>query len=134
MPGTSPQAAAVPADAYTAFNVLSPSQQETLWNIGGNLNVRLQLAPGLRPGHHLGVFLDGALLDLNVTGLQFVVPNVFRGVHTLQAVVLDGDGEEVLRSLAVTFMVQQTSILNPNNPNVPGGANPGGQAQGGANN
>jgi hypothetical protein len=35
----------------------------------------------------------------------------------MQAVVVDTNGTEVLRSLAVTFMVQQTSLLNPNNPN-----------------
>jgi hypothetical protein len=35
----------------------------------------------------------------------------------LQAVVLDASGEEMLRSLAVTFMVMQTSLQNPNNPN-----------------
>ena len=114
-----PQAQDRPAQVYRAFNVLRPGQQETLWNIGATLDVEVELSPGLQPGHHLGVFLDGELIDLGAASLQFQVPEVFRGLHTLQAVILDGSGEEVLRSLAVTFMVQQTSILNPNNPNRP---------------
>ena len=99
-----------PADAYTAFNILQPGQQETLWNVAGNVQVALQLTPGLRLGHRLGVYLDGTLTNLGTGGPQFQLTDVVRGQHTLQAVVLDADGEEVLRSSPVTFIVQQTSI------------------------
>ena len=102
--------------AYTAFDVISPAQQETLWNIGTVLNVQVELQPGLQPGHHLGAYLDGQLIDVGATTTQFQLPEVYRGMHSLQAVVLDESGTEVLRSLAVSFMVQQTSILNPANP------------------
>jgi len=98
---------------YTVFNVIQPSQQETLWNIGTVVNVQVDLQPGLQTGHHLGAYLDGQLVDVGATGTQFQLTDVFRGTHTLQAVVLDASGGEVLRSLAVTFMVQQTSIQNP---------------------
>jgi len=108
---------------YTAFNVISPGQQETLWNIGAVLDVQVELEPGLQPGHHLGAYLDGQLIDVRALSTQFQLPDVFRGTHTLQAVVLDASGEEMLRSLAVTFMVMQTSMQNPNNPNAPGAPN-----------
>ena len=108
-----------PAEAYTAFNILQPGQQETLWNVGGNVDVALQLTPSLRSGHRLGYYLDGALTNLGTGAPQFQLTDVVRGQHTLQGVVLDTHGEVVLRSLPVTFMVQQTSIQNPNNPNVP---------------
>ncbi len=107
------------ADAYTAFNILQPGQQETLWNVAGNVDVALQLTPELQAGHRLGVYLDGALQNTGGGAQQFQLTDVVRGQHTLQAVVLDTDGDEVLRSLPVTFMVQQTSIQNPNNPNAP---------------
>jgi hypothetical protein len=113
------------AQPYTQFNVLSPSQQQTLWNIGGTLQVQVQLTPPLQPGHHLDAYLDGKLIKIDSTSPQFTVPNVYRGVHSLQAVVVDSQGNEVLRSLAVTFYVQQTSILNPNNPNATGRKNGG---------
>ncbi|MDH3509031.1 MAG: DUF4124 domain-containing protein [Gammaproteobacteria bacterium] len=109
-----PQPASTP---YTRFTVVSPSQQETLWNIGGNLNVQVDLTPPLQAGHRIDAYLDGQLVPLAARSSQFTIPEVFRGLHTLQAVVMDGNDREVVRSLAVTFMVQQTSILNPNNPN-----------------
>ena len=87
----------------------------------------VQLEPALQSGHHLDVFLDGKRLNLDATAPQFTVPNVFRGLHTMQVAVFDASGTEVVRSLATTFMVQQTSVLNPNAPL----ARPG-QAQGGS--
>jgi hypothetical protein len=98
-----PEAAIDPAAAaYTAFDILQPEQQETLWNVAGNV----------------GVSLDGELTGLATTASQFQLTEVFRGLHTMQTVILDNDGDVVLRSLAVTFMVQQTTVLNPNNPNA----------------
>jgi Domain of unknown function (DUF4124) len=109
-----PQAPA--SAAYRTFNILSPGQQETLWNIGTNLNVQIALEPRLQPTHRLDVFIDGQRRNLNATGLNMLVPNITRGIHTMQAVIVDQGGTEVLRSLATTFMVQQTSIQNPNAP------------------
>lgn len=107
------------AQPYTRFDVTSPGQQETLWNIEGTLEVSVAIEPVLQNGHRLDVYLDGQRQNLAATTPTFTVPEVYRGVHTLQAVVVDDAGNEVLRSLAVTFMVQQTSLLNPNNPNSP---------------
>lgn len=111
------QTGAQQTQAYTRFNVLKPSQQETLWNVGSVLDVQVDLQPGLQPGHHLGAYLDGQLVDLRAISAEFQLADVFRGTHNLQAVVLDAAGREILRSLPVMFMVQQTTILNPNNPN-----------------
>lgn len=107
-----------PADLYTALNVLQPTHQQTLWNIEGVLDVALEVAPALQAGHRLGLYLDGALTDAPTMNRQIQLTDVFRGQHTLQAVIVDAQGTEILRSVAVTFMVQQTSLLNPNNPNV----------------
>jgi hypothetical protein len=121
-PQAAPQVTDEPADQeaptrYTAFNVVQPAQQETLWNIGTTLNVQVEIEPALQSGHHLGAYLDGELIDVGARGTQFQLTDVFRGLHDLQAVILDANGADVLRSLPVSFMVQQTTILNPNNPN-----------------
>jgi hypothetical protein len=118
-PARQPEERRPTAERYRQIDVISPSQQETLWNIGAVLEVQVALDPPLQQNHRLDVYLDGELRDIGATSAQFSVPEVYRGVHTLQAVVRDPDGREMARSLAVTFMVQQTSILNPNNPNAP---------------
>jgi hypothetical protein len=115
----SPSPAARTASAYRRLVILKPEPQQTLWNIGGNLSVELDLSPPLASGDRIDVFLDGQRVELGAVSPQFTVPNVFRGTHTLQAVVVSSQGEEVLRSMPVTFMVQQTSVLNPNNNTPP---------------
>jgi len=104
------------ATTYQRLNIVSPGQQETLWNIGGNLNVRVELQPRLEAGHQLDVYLDGQRAYLNTTSPQFTVSNVFRGTHTIEAVIIDAAGREVQRSAAVPFVVQATSVQNPQNP------------------
>lgn len=112
-PAPAPAAATQTAEGYQQIRIASPAQQQTLWNIEGNLDVTVELSPALRSGHRVALYVDGQLQDLRPPGLSFQVPNVYRGIHTLQALVLDGRGAELIRSEPVTIMVQQTSILNP---------------------
>ncbi len=112
-----PAPPAEPVERYTRFDIVSPTQQETFWNIGGNLPVQIALQPSLQQGHRLDVILDGNRQMLDMSGTSATLSEVWRGVHTIQAVIVDTAGNEVLRSLPIQFMVQQTSILNPNNPN-----------------
>ena len=114
-----PAKTASSAQTYRTFNIVSPTQQETLWNVGTVVNVQVQLDPPLLPGHFLDVYVDGQRRNLNVAGSELTLEDIYRGVHTIQAVVVDGSGAELIRSLATTFQVQQSSIQNPNNPNNP---------------
>jgi hypothetical protein len=116
---TQPAVEPEPAQTYQAFDIVSPAQQETFWNIGGTLGVTLAISPGLQPGHTVDLLFDGQRRGLNASSPRLTLTEVYRGVHTLQAVILDPAGMEIVRSLPVEFMVQQTSILNPNNPNSP---------------
>jgi hypothetical protein len=108
-----------PAQSYRTFNIVSPQQQETLWNVGTVVNVLVELDPPLAPNHLLDVYVDGERRNLNSTGTDLSLADIYRGVHTIQAVVVDQSGAEVIRSLATTFMVQQTSVQNPSNPQSP---------------
>ena len=118
-----PERRELPPAAYAGFAVLQPARQETLWGTGGRVDVTLQIRPELQPGHHLGYYLDGEFTDTGSRGTRFQLQNVDRGAHSLQAVILDGRQEEVLRSSTVTFFVQQTSLYYPRNPY---GIRPGG--------
>ena len=102
------------AAAYQAVEVVSPADQETLWNIGTVLPVQVRFQPALQAGHRYDLLLDGQRRNLNTTNPRAALPDVFRGQHTLQVVIVDSAGTEVARSPARTFFVQQTSVLNPN--------------------
>jgi hypothetical protein len=116
---TAPRATGQPATgaataAYQSIEILSPAEQETLWNIGTLLPVQVRIQPALQAGHRYDVVLDGQRRNVNAVAASVTLPDVFRGTHTLQVVVIDAQGTELARSEPRTFIVQQTSTQNPN--------------------
>jgi len=93
---------------YEGLAVLSPAAEETLWNIGGVLDVTLSVTPALQSGHRLNVYYDG--VPIEVTTASFRIEEVYRGAHNLQAEIVDQTGRLMIRSEATRFYVQQTSI------------------------
>ena len=102
------QQAAPTAFKYESFSVAAPAPEETLWNIGGVLNVSLELQPSLQDGHQVRVFFDGN--EQMVSGTSFQIEEVYRGVHNLQAEIVDATGKLMIRSVPNRFYVQATSI------------------------
>jgi hypothetical protein len=94
---------------YETLEVLSPENEETVRNIEGNLPVSIGTYPRLAAGHFVDIVLDGQRRGMNVRTLDFSVPEVFRGTHTLSAVIVDGANKVLIQSAPVTFFVQQTS-------------------------
>ena len=102
------QQAAPAAFKYESLDVATPAPEETLWNIEGVLSVRLDLQPGLQDGHQVRVYFDGNARM--VSGTSFQIEEVYRGVHNLQAEVVDATGKLMIRSVPNRFYVQQNSI------------------------
>ena len=105
--------AAAPAAAapfsYDSIQISAPGPEETLWNIGGVLNVTLNVQPALQPGHRVRVYFDGN--EQMVNSSSFQIQEVYRGVHNLQAEVLDETGKLMGRSMTNRFYVQQNTIV-----------------------
>ena len=93
---------------YSSIDFASPTAEETLWNIEGTLSVTIALMPTLRPGHQIRVYFDGT--PRMVSGTSFQLQEVYRGVHNLQAEVIDETGKLMIRSRPSRFYVQQNSI------------------------
>jgi hypothetical protein len=93
---------------YETFSILSPRPEETLWNIEGVLDVTMVLSPGLRPGHRLRVYYNGQPRMVN--GTSFQIEEVYRGVHNIQAEVIDNTGRVMIRSQPNRFYVQQNTV------------------------
>jgi Domain of unknown function (DUF4124) len=95
---------------YESLEIASPAAEETLWNIEATLSVTLTLTPALKPGHQVRVYFDGT--PQMVGGTRFRLDEVYRGVHNLQAEVIDGTGKLIIRSRPSRFYVQQNTIIN----------------------
>ncbi len=93
---------------YERLEVVSPAAEETLWNIEGVLNVSLVLTPGLQEGHQVRVYHNGEAQT--VSGTSFQLQEVWRGVHNIQAEVIDANGQMMIRSQPNRFYVQQNTV------------------------
>ena len=93
---------------YESVEIVQPGAEETLWNIGGQLSVSVNVTPALRPGHQVRVYYDGT--PQMVRGTSFQLQEVWRGVHNLQVEILDENGEVMTRSQPNRFYVQQSTV------------------------
>jgi hypothetical protein len=93
---------------YSSIEIVSPSAEETLWNIEGVLNVSVALEPGLQPGHQVRAYFDGEMQP--VSGTSFQLQEVWRGVHNIQVEVVNATGKVMIRSQPSRFYVQQNTV------------------------
>jgi len=93
---------------YKRLEINNPDSEETLWNIETVLNVDLELEPSLQPGHQLRVYYDG--MPRLVSSTSFQLTEVYRGVHNIQAEVIDATGKLLIRSTPTRFYVQQNTV------------------------
>lgn len=94
---------------YESLSIDSPVAEETLWNIAGVLNVTLTAKPALQPGHRLRVYFDGT--PRMVASPSFQIDEVYRGMHNIQAEIIDRSDNLMIRSTPNRFYVQQTNII-----------------------
>jgi hypothetical protein len=107
--GTADDAAEEPGPfRYESLIIGAPLAEETLWNIEGVLDVALNLQPALQSGHRIRVYFDGTPSYVN--RMSFQLDQVYRGVHNIQAEIVDESGTMMIRSMPNRFYVQQNTI------------------------
>jgi Domain of unknown function (DUF4124) len=118
-PAARPGQPAATGQRYESLEIASPAQEEVLWNTEGQLRVSVRVNPSLQQGHGLRLFLDDTSQDLPAGSTEAQLKDVFRGVHTLKAQVVDKGGTVLIESQPTSFAVRQTSIANPSRPARP---------------
>lgn len=107
-PARAPQQPAT--EGYQRLDIVRPQQGETLWNIGAVLTVSLRVSPELGEGHRIQITHNGQIRDdLPTNAVDVQLDNVFRGEHTLQASIVDLNGNVLIQSINKRFYVQQAA-------------------------
>lgn len=103
---------------YTALSFASPKSGEEFRDNDGSLSVTLALDPALQSGagHAVVVSLDGKALPQRYLSPSLTLTDLDRGVHTLQASVVDADGKVLITSGTLSFTLHQSSALAPRGP------------------
>ena len=94
---------------YTKFSMLSPTNNQSIWNDDPGLVVQLQTTPALNTsiGHTIWLLLDGKPLIKNSESLSLSVNRIDRGTHSVQAQIRDKEDKVITLSNAVIIHVKR---------------------------
>ncbi|MEM1080490.1 MAG: DUF4124 domain-containing protein [Pseudomonadota bacterium] len=92
------------------LRIVSPLQDETIWNTGYTVDVQLDLTTVMPAGGEIHLFVDGEH-KATTRALSTTLNEVFRGPHTMYAELRDGGGQVLATSDPVRFIIQQQSAL-----------------------
>lgn len=103
------------SDSYTSVRIASPSAQATVHDNNDSLVVEVAIEPPLQvaAGDRVLLVVDGARTAMQ-TGNRFALSKMYRGTHTVQAVVVDSGGRVLTTSAPVSFYMWHASALFPN--------------------
>jgi len=122
-PSFTPKPAPEKSDYYKSFAFVSPTNEETIRNNLGILNIQVSLSPALlgRLRHRVQFFLNGEPYGTPVGNTSLTISNLDRGEYTLSATVVDTDGNTLISTGDIVVYMKRHSILNPPFPPPPGG-------------
>jgi hypothetical protein len=106
---------------YQQISIVSPTQDATLRDNTGAVPVNVVLEPELNSvaGHRYRYYLDGLAQGKPTESGQIIFDNLDRGSHSVEAAVVDSDGQELIRSSSVQFFLHRQSINFPRGPGSP---------------
>ncbi|MCU7813529.1 MAG: DUF4124 domain-containing protein [Candidatus Thiodiazotropha sp. (ex Notomyrtea botanica)] len=105
--------AAADGETYQSFEVVQPENDETIRSNEGTVTVGLTLSPALAANHAIHVFVDGTRLEGEMKSTQFSLNGLNRGTHSLNAKVVDNEGNELVATPSVNFHLRKTSVIKP---------------------
>ncbi|MET0049836.1 MAG: hypothetical protein ABW095_02005, partial [Candidatus Thiodiazotropha sp.] len=104
------QAVAEASGDYTDFEIVQPTNNETIRSADSSVSVGISLTPPLAEGHEIYLYVDGTKLKSAIKTTQLVLQNLVRGSHTLKAELQDGEGTVLRESPSISFNLRQEAL------------------------
>jgi hypothetical protein len=80
---------------YQLLEIFQPAENETFFNADAVVTVRIRSEPELVSGDLMRLYLDGNLVEGDSTALEYTLPGLERGAHSLRAQIVDAQGKAV---------------------------------------
>ncbi|MCL4799310.1 MAG: hypothetical protein KJ025_06960 [Burkholderiales bacterium] len=116
---STPAHAPAPAKGpYRGIGIATLLEGDSVEEDRGVVWFKVRLDPYLLDGHALVVAFNGKLLPMTSTALEFSLPAVALGKHTIQARVVDTEGNTIITSRQVEFTVREPWWTQPPLPGL----------------
>ncbi len=100
---------------YTNMSIVKPKMNETIRNNNGDVDVGIDLTPGLKPGNSITLYLDGKEALRGSTQTSITLSKVERGTHTLRASVFDKNSVALISSNSIIFHLKMAAVETKDN-------------------
>ena len=98
---------------YTSLKILQPQEDNSLRSNAGTVSVALQIEPKLHDGDMVSIKIDGLEIT-KVRKSTLTLNNINRGSHSLEAFIINPQGQVLKRSKALRFHLhRQSALLKP---------------------
>ncbi len=97
---------------YDSVRIVQPGADSTIPPGQLDLIVQISTSPAIALNHRIQLLFDGAPWGDPAAATSFVIDNLIRGSHQLQAQVINDIGEVIASSPSVTIYVKRGSRLN----------------------
>jgi hypothetical protein len=95
---------------YKGFAIISPENEQSLWNPQGLITLAWQAPHPLQEGMQVRASMDGEQIGLT-SDRVIPITKLERGAHTLEAVLLDARGRTIATADPVAFFIRQPSVI-----------------------
>ena len=103
---------------YKFIKIVEPPNETTSRDNQGRVPVVVETSPPLKPGDKIQILLDGMPLGEPQESTSFLLNNVYRGTHTINAQIVDNKGNILLQTIDPTmlFMHRPRTGMTSNTP------------------
>jgi hypothetical protein len=107
-----------PPTSYTKFSIVSPKNNDTIWDNNGSAPVSLLLEPPLdiENGHSIWVYVDGNAMVKKSQALAQPLSGLDRGTHRIRAEVRDQNRKTLKRTQTITLYMKHMTALPRRGP------------------
>jgi hypothetical protein len=98
------------AGEYETFAIVQPGDNEMVRNEEGTVNVGISISPNLAESHIIHLYVDGTKLDSDIRQTQLSLQKLSRGTHSLQAKIVNSEGQSIKESNSITFQLRQPAV------------------------
>ena len=107
-----------PPTIYTKFSMVTPRNDDTIWDNNGSVPVSLALEPPLdtENGHSVWVYVDGKAVVRKSLVLVQPRTGIDRGTHTIRAEIRDDKRKTLKRTNNVTVHMKRASAIPRRGP------------------
>ncbi len=98
---------------YTSVKIISPDNESTFQNNGGNIPLSISTTPALNTaqGHYLSVSTNGKKLPGKYNTSSIQLTNMDRGTHKISVSIRNKKGKTLRTSKPITIFLHRRSII-----------------------